>query len=78
MAAVPLKNTLISGRIGANASWTGRGGQIWIVSSMDLRVVVRRLGDATMAPSLCPGRQYDLENEKRWIKVERQVVDVKR
>ena len=31
-----------------------------------------------MAPSLCPGRQYDFENEKRWIKVERQVVDVKR
>lgn len=48
-----------------------------MVSSMDLREV-RRRGEATMAPSRCPGRQYDLENEKRWIKVERQEVDVKR
>ena len=48
-----------------------------MVSSMDLREV-RRRGEATMAPSRCPGRQYDLENEKRWIKVERQKVDVKR
>ena len=40
--------------------------------------MVRRSGEATIAPSRCPGRQYDLENEKRWIKVERQEVVVKR
>ena len=59
------KNVLRSGRRGANASWIGRGGQIWTVSSIDLREVVRRKGEATIAPSRCPGRQYDLENEKR-------------
>jgi hypothetical protein len=31
-----------------------------------------------MAPNRCPGRQYDLENEKKWIKVDRQEVEVKR
>ena len=32
------------------------------MSSMDLRELKRR-GEATMAPSRCPCRQYDLENE---------------
>ena len=39
---------------------------------------MRREGEATMAPSRCPGRQYDLENEKRWMNVERQEVDANR
>ena len=72
-----LKNGPSSGRRGANASWIGRGAQICIVLRTDLREL-RKEGEATTAPSLWPGRQYDLENEKRWIKVECQEVDAKR
>jgi hypothetical protein len=48
------------------------------MSSLDIREVVRWRGEVTMAPSRCPGKQYYLENETRWMKVERQGVDLKR
>jgi len=56
---------LRDGSRGARAIWIGRGGQIWGVSRIGL-IEARSCGEATIAPRRCPGRQYDLENEKRY------------
>ena len=55
---------------GARATWGGRGGHICKESSAVINAGMIS-GDAQIKPSLCPGMQYDLENEKRWMNVER-------
>lgn len=59
-----------AGSSGASARCGGRGAHIWSESSAVVSAGWSA-GDAQTRPRRCPGMQYDLENENRWMSVVR-------